>query len=104
MDGLKAATWVELEQIAGQWELEHVEIIASPQDRQEVKSYRTDVESVILETLSRRPCTLKDLEKILGLHINEINKYLGVLEESGEIETTQQARGTFYQLLKNRTN
>lgn len=101
VDGLKAATGIELEQIAGQLEMEHVEIIASPKDRQDVKSYRTDVESVILETLSRRPCTLKDLEKILGLHINEINKYLGTLEESGVIETTRQERGVFYQLLKN---
>ena len=79
---------------------EHVEIIASPKDRQDVKSYRTDVENVILETLSRRPCTLQDLAKILDLHINEINKYLGTLEESGVIETSIQERGVFYQLLK----
>ena len=102
MDGLKAATWAELEKIAGQWGLDNVEIIAPAQERQKVKSYRTDTESAILETISRRPCTLKDLEKILGLHMNEINKYLGVLEESGEIETTQQARGTFYQLVKSK--
>ncbi|MEN8228973.1 MAG: radical SAM protein [Bacteroidota bacterium] len=102
VEGLRAATWEELEKISGQWKLEHVEIIAPPQDRKDVKSYRTDVESAILETLSRRPCTLEDLEKILGLHINEINKYLSVLEESGSIETTQQERGTFYQLKNSR--
>jgi len=101
VDGLRAASGIELEQIAEHLEMEQVEIIASPKDRQDVKSYRTDVESVILETLSRRPCTLEDLEKILGLHINEINKYLGTLEESGVIETTMQERGVFYQLLKN---
>lgn len=100
VDGLRAATGIELEQIAGDLEMENVEIIASPKDRHDVKSYRTDVESVILETLSRRPCTLKDLERILGLHINEINKYLGTLEESGVIETTRQKRGVFYQLSK----
>ena len=58
------------------------------------------MENAIRETLSRRPCTLADLEKILGLHINEINKYLSVLEESGSIETTNQERGVFYQLRK----
>ncbi len=96
--GLRAASRIELERISNLWGLENVEIIAAPIERQDVKSYRTDVESAILETLSRRPCTLADLEKILGLHINEINKYLGVLEESGVIETTNHERGLFYQL------
>ena len=100
LEGLRAASWTELERIAGQGNLEHVEIIAPVQERQDVKSYRTDVESAILETLSRRPCTLEDLEKILGRHINEINKYLVVLEESGVIETSTQERGIFYQLSK----
>lgn len=102
VEGLRAATWAELERIIKHWEMEHVEIIAPVQDRQDAKSYRTDVESAILETLSRRPCTLQDMEKILGLHINEINKYLGVLEEAGKIETTQQERGVFYQLSNSR--
>ena len=98
VEGLRAATWAELERIVKHWELDHVEIIAPAQDRQDVKSYRTDVESAILETISRRPCTLQDLEQILGLHINEINKYLGVLEEAGKVETVEQERGTFYQV------
>ncbi|MEA3460462.1 MAG: radical SAM protein, partial [Bacteroidota bacterium] len=63
-----------------------------------VKSYRSDLESVILETIARRPCTLSDLVQILGIHVNEINKYQGVLEEAGKIETSVQERGTFYQL------
>jgi predicted ArsR family transcriptional regulator len=87
-----------LQEIADFFEMEKVEIIAPPEERNQVKSYRTDLEAVILETLSRRPCTLEDLEKILGLHIHEINKYLGVLEEAGKIESSQQERGTFYQL------
>ena len=98
VEGLRAATGAELEKIVRYWALENVEIIAPVQERQDIKSYRTDVESAILETISRRPCTLQDLERILGLHINEINKYLSVLEESGNIETTQQERGLFYQL------
>ncbi len=78
--------------------MEQVEIIAPPKQRQEVKSYRSDLEGAILETISRRPCTLADLEQILGMHINEINKYLSVLEEEGKIETSVQDRGTFYQI------
>ncbi len=98
--GLRTASRVELEWISNFWGLENVEIIAAAIERKDVKSYRTDVESTIMETLLRRPCTLAALEKILGLHINEINKYLGVLEESGAIETTNQERGVFYQLKK----
>lgn len=98
VEGLRAATLAELKRIVKHWEMENVEIIAPPQDRQDVKSYRTDVESVILETITRRPCTLSDLEQILGLHINEINKYLGVLEEAGKVASVEQERGTFYQV------
>jgi wyosine [tRNA(Phe)-imidazoG37] synthetase (radical SAM superfamily) len=86
-----------LEEIVEFFGMDQVEIIAPPQERQEVKSYRSDLESAIMETIARRPCTLADLEKILGLHINEINKYLGVLEEAGKVETVEEERGTFYQ-------
>jgi len=55
---------------------------------------------VILETITRRPCTLDDMIKILGLHINEINKYLDVLEGENRIESVKQDRGVFYQLKK----
>ncbi|MCK4630771.1 MAG: radical SAM protein, partial [Bacteroidales bacterium] len=78
--GLKAAGKEELEQIADFWGLDNIEIIAAAPSRKEVKSFRDDVESAILETIFRRPCTVDDLVKILGLHISEINKYLDVLE------------------------
>lgn len=48
-------------------------------ERKDIKSYRQDIESAIVETIIRKPCTLDDLKMILGTHKNEINKYLGVL-------------------------
>jgi len=96
--GLKAAGRKELEQIADFWGLDNIEIIAAAPSRKEVKSFRDDIESAILETIFRRPCTVDDLVKILGLHINEINKYLDVLEADNKIKTVQQARGVFYQI------
>jgi hypothetical protein len=51
-----------------------------------------------METISRRPCTLEDLENMLGLHINEINKYLDILDSEGKIQTYRQDRGIFYKL------
>ena len=95
--GLHPVPMERLEEIAAWFGMEQVEVIAPPPKRRETKSYRDDLESAILETISRRPCTLEDLEKILGLHIHEINKYLGVLEEAGKIESIRQERGIFYQ-------
>lgn len=98
VEGLWPATHARLQEIGSFFGMEQVEIIAPPEERNKVKSYRTDLEAVIMETLSRRPCTLEDLENILGLHINEINKYLGVLEEAGKIDSSIQERGIFYQI------
>ncbi|MBF0302366.1 MAG: radical SAM protein, partial [Desulfamplus sp.] len=76
-----------------------VEIIASSK-RQETKAYRNDIESAILETIYRRPSTPEDLASILGLHINEINKYLSTLEQTGRITSVSQQRGIFYHTVK----
>jgi len=97
---LKEATHQDLQQIADYWKLDNIEIISSFQKRRNIQSFRSDVETAILETITRRPCTLDDLTKILGLHINEINKYLNVLELDNKIETVKQKRGFFYQIKK----
>ena len=93
---LKPASREALEEIVRLWGMEQVEIIAAPARRHEVPSYREDLENTILETISRRPCTVEDLERILGLHGSEINKYLGTLEQAGRIEVSNQERGIFY--------
>jgi len=98
IQNLKPASRSQLQKIVDFWNLGNVEIIADPPDRKEMKSYREDTETAILETITRRPCTLDDLAQILGIHINEINKYLGVLEGKHKIETVQQGRGIFYQV------
>ena len=96
--GLRAATKSELEGIARNWDLDEVEIIASASERQHTIAYRKDTESAILQTISRRPCTADDIAQILGIHLNEVNKYLGTLEETGKIKTSIQERGVFYQI------
>lgn len=95
---IRAATRKELQQIVDYWQLDNVEIIASASKRKDIKSYRKDTQTAILETIYRRPCTLNDLVKILGLHINEINKYLDILEAENKIESTRQGRGLFYKI------
>ncbi|MGC9375721.1 MAG: radical SAM protein [Bacteroidales bacterium] len=97
---VRAATRLELQNIIDLWNMGNVEIIASSAKRKDNKSFRKDTENAILETISRRPCTLEDLENILGLHVNEINKYLDVLEVDNKIKTVRQHRGLFYQIRK----
>ncbi|MDD4157160.1 MAG: radical SAM protein [Candidatus Cloacimonetes bacterium] len=98
LSGLRGATREELQKIVTLWSLDNVEIIAAAPERKNNLAYRNDKENAIIETIKRRPCTLEDLTKILGLHINEVNKYLDVLEADGKIQTVQQERGVFYQI------
>ncbi|MBA7516948.1 GTP 3',8-cyclase [subsurface metagenome] len=94
---IRAAGKNELQHVVDYWNLDNVEIIAAAPKRKDIKSYRKDIETAILETIFRRPCTLEDLAKILGLHKNEINKYLDTLEADNKIEAVRQERGVFYQ-------
>jgi len=96
VEEITAATHTELQQIVDFWKLDNVEIIAAAPQRKNIQSYRSDTESAILGTIARRPCTLDDLVKILGLHINEVNKYLDVLEHENKIVYTREERGLFY--------
>jgi wyosine [tRNA(Phe)-imidazoG37] synthetase (radical SAM superfamily) len=98
LSDLHSASREELERVVALLDMENVSIIAAAQQRKKIQSYRSDAETAILETIARRPCTLTDLEQILGLHKSEINKYLDVLEADAKIESIQQERGAFYQL------
>jgi len=101
VENLRCATGKELLRVVKILDADNTEIIASAPQRKNMTAYRKDAETAILETISRRPCTPDDLAKILGLHINEINKYLDVLEAENMIETVRQERGFFYQRKKN---
>ncbi len=97
INNIKPATKEELEKIVDTWNFKNIEIVSSVAKRKSVKSYRSDTETTILETISRRPCTIDDLTNILGMHTNEINKYISVLEKENKIEGIRQERGIFYQ-------
>ncbi len=98
VENIRAATRKELQEIVDFWDLPQVKIIAAAPDRKKIITYRDDMESAILETIKRRPCTLEDLHKILGLHLNEVNKYLDVLEEEKKIVAVREKRGLFYKM------
>ncbi|MBT4575289.1 MAG: radical SAM protein [Candidatus Cloacimonetes bacterium] len=95
-------SWIEpitknrMEEIADFFKPLPVEIIAKFQSRNKIRSYQKDVEQQIIETIKRRPCTDKDLSEMLGIHINEINKYLSELLHEGSVVSQQLERGTFF--------
>ena len=97
LKNLKPANKDELQKVIDFWQLKNIEIIGSVENRKTVGSYCENIEETILETISRRPCTVEDLKIVLGIHINEINKYLGVLEGKNMIHSVRQKRGIFYQ-------
>ena len=97
VEGLKPLSREKLREITELLDLPGTEIITPAPKRKNITSYRKDAENIILETISRRPCTVEDLSGILGLHINEINKYLDVLDAEDKIKTTREERGIFYQ-------
>lgn len=99
VDGLRAASIEELEHVIEVLDYPNTKIIAAAKKRKEQKSYREDAESAILGTIARRPCTAIDLSDILGMHINEVNKYLDVLEADGKIVAVRQDRGVFYSIV-----
>ena len=98
VEDIYPASHQNLQRIIEFWGLPNVEIIAAAPERKNIQSYRSDTETAILGTITRRPCTVDDLVKILGLHINEVNKYLDVLAAEGKIESVWQDRGIFYQV------
>jgi predicted transcriptional regulator len=77
-----------------------VVIVASPSGAKGKKTFRENIESVILETISRRPCTQEDLSMSLGLTLNEVNEYLKVLESNHKINKAMLSRGLFFQAKK----
>ncbi len=97
---IRKATCEELERVKNILQFKNVEIISSASRRKEIQSYRQDTEAAILETIARRPCTVNDLCQILGLHENELNKYLSVLEGNHAVITKRQERGNFYMIPK----
>ena len=99
VEGLVSMTKDELQQVKDYWVLPNVEIIASVDQRTDLDAYNSDIEGTILSTIARRPCTLDDLHHILGIHVNEINKYLGTLEVNNKIKSTTLDRGVFYELI-----
>ncbi len=78
--------------------LNGAELIGTFQPRQKIASFKEEHSRNILQTLRRRPCTIKDLEQILDIHPAELQKYVHDLLERDKIEIENKARGTFLKI------
>lgn len=57
-----------------------------------------DIKEEILKILRRRPLSLNDLSKGMGIAKNELNRYLGDLMEEGEIQSRQLGDSIYYEI------
>lgn len=96
VDWIRPADDIRMQEIAGKLRHDNIEIAGKPATRSSNKAYSGDISDVILRTVRRRPCTLDDIVNITGLHMNEVNKYLGVLVAEGKITEARGERGVFY--------
>lgn len=71
------------------------EIIA-PCARKAMKAYEKDVANKILTLLKRRPCTIDGISNVLGIHRNEVVKYLEVLEEDRRVARRIHKNQTYF--------
>ena len=53
-------------------------------------------EKTIVDMLSRRPCTARQVAAAFGMHVNEVAKYLGKLTREGCIHARRKGGETYY--------
>ena len=74
---------------------ERAEVIADYKDVHEEKDFTARRED-ILTLLQRRPCSIEDVASGLGLHRNEVVKYIEELSAEGKIEAKPQNQQLYY--------
>lgn len=99
-DWVKPVSQEFLQKVKEELNLPGVEIIHRYQNRKEIQQYRELTERTILKALELRPLTREDLMSSLGIHPNELDPYLEVLEKEKRIHTVIQNRGVFYRVVR----
>lgn len=97
---LKPATYNYLKKVCDFFSPLHTEIISSISRYSQVDSFKKDIYDMILQTLQRRPCTDDDLCFSLGIHRNEMNKYIQELVKKNKITMEKQSRGYFWRYVR----
>lgn len=56
-------------------------------------------EDKILEMIKRRPCTLDQISKVFGMHVNEVSKYMGHLVRNDVVKIDRMRHGVYYRFI-----
>jgi wyosine [tRNA(Phe)-imidazoG37] synthetase (radical SAM superfamily) len=102
VSNIRPASQEELERVRKILDMDIIQIIAKVKSQKNRGQHR-DMESAILETIHRRPCTRDDLVAILNCDPDEMDTLLASLETRGRVEARQEARGIFFQTIKDQT-
>lgn len=78
-------------------------VIAEPPDTAIQPAVAVDPEA-LLDLLSRRPSTLEDIAKFLGIHRTEAVKYMDQLTAQGRVSREYQSQRLFYRAVSARSN
>jgi predicted transcriptional regulator len=79
----------------------NVEIIARVKDLSSGDHISDEkMETMVMETIHRRPCTVDDLTAALNLETEKLKILMKRLILENKVESIQQERGIFYQTIK----
>lgn len=96
---LGPASMADLERVKLLLGLDNVEIIARAVPKKSTDQH-PDLESALVETIHRRPCTQEELVAVLNADARQVESLLAFLQSQGRIEARRQARGIFFQTIK----
>ena len=60
-------------------------------------NFESDKDAEIINLIKRRPCTAKDISQALGLHLDEVVKYLGRLMKEGKVHYRMHEHLCYYE-------
>jgi wyosine [tRNA(Phe)-imidazoG37] synthetase (radical SAM superfamily) len=61
------------------------------------ESFEPNKDAEIINLIKRRPCTAEDISKALGLHLDEVVKYLGKLMKEGRVHYRMHEHHYYYE-------
>lgn len=96
--GIKKAEYKDLLKIASFFE-PVAEIISKYDQRKSTLDY-VDIENLILEMISRRPCTRDEIRILFDLRMKEVDSILDRLLEDKKIEIINGPRGDYFRINK----
>ncbi|MFH2107103.1 MAG: radical SAM protein [Chrysiogenia bacterium] len=94
--GIESVDFIILENIRDQWSDLPVEIIKRTHRREEIRTYSSNLENSLLNTIRRRPLTIDDMQALTAKGANELRRYLDILERERKIKPVIMGERIFY--------